>query len=48
VIFVHHPHQIVERDLVAGRHAFRHGLVADARVTQLLLRILGIHPEDVE
>jgi len=38
----------VERHLVAGRHAARHGFIADARVPEFLFGIVGIHPEHVE
>ena len=38
----------MQRDFVAGGEAARHGFIADARVTQFLFGIVGIHPEDVE
>src|SRR5262245_22679280 len=38
----------MQLDAIAGLHVARHGLVADARVAQFLLGIVGIHPEDVQ
>jgi hypothetical protein len=42
------PHQVMERDAIAGLHPARHGLVANAGVADLFFRILRIDPEDVK
>ena len=38
----------MQGDAVAGFHAARDRLVADARVADFLFRIVGIDPEDVQ
>ena len=44
----HRSQQVVQDDIVAGRHVAGRGFVADARVADFLFGIFGIDPEHVQ